>query len=77
MTEPTLNHNAKRNYEACAPRQFGDLHQRMKFLMDLVQGRQGEFPNDVWHAIWDLKTEVENHVPENPPFGRRAVNLKQ
>lgn len=45
-------------------KQFGTLHERMKFVME----RAGDcFPShttaefiELWHALWDLKTLVEN-----------------
>jgi len=42
------------------PKQFGDMHERALFLMDLLTPPEvrSVVPVDVWHAIWDLKNEV-------------------
>jgi hypothetical protein len=60
------------DYERTEPKQFGNLHERMKFLMVCVE-KHGEavIPHDVRHAIWDLQTEVMHHKPITPPFGQR------
>jgi hypothetical protein len=55
------------------PKQLGNLQERMQYLVALAQQHHDQLPTDVWHAIWDLKTEVERHTPANPPYGRRMV----
>jgi hypothetical protein len=61
-------------YECAAPRQFGTLHERMKYLLECARRcRLHQFDNDTWQAIFDLETEVAYHRPASPPFGRRAV----
>lgn len=63
----------ERAYRNAKPKQLGDLHERMKFLISLLQkpGRTEEIPVEVWHAIFDLQTEVAGHKPIKPPVGRR------
>jgi hypothetical protein len=75
-------------YRAAQSKQFGDLHERMKYLMDKArsyaeQCRDCDTPhdkrtrmfNDVWQALFDLELEVKYHVPAQPPFGRRVINI--
>lgn len=64
-----------RKYRATKPKQFGNLHERMKFLMEKIEGKHSQIPNEIWQAIFDLETEVEYHTPANPPFGRRILRL--
>jgi hypothetical protein len=67
--------NAQR-YEQAQPEQFGDIHGRMKFLMEMCHKYHSEgIPTMVWHAVFDLETEVKNYEPINPPFGRRLVKM--
>ena len=62
----------RRRYEAAEAKQFGNLHQRMKYLIAAAQkAGHHNLGNEVWHAIWDLETEVSHHVPAEPPYGRR------
>ncbi len=65
----------KLSYAEAKPKQFGNMHERMKYLIAVATEHEAEVPNDVWHAIWDLKTEVEGHTPIEPPFGRRVVKI--
>lgn len=61
-------------YQAAEPKQFGNLHERMKFLMKLAEGRKlHETHQEIHHAIWDLLTEVQHTEPAEPPFGQRVV----
>lgn len=66
-------------YQQCKPNQFGSLHERMKFVISKIEGlsqREREnFDNDLWHAIYDLETEIKYHKPASPPYGRRASQL--
>lgn len=63
------------SYAEATPKQFGNLHERMKFLIKVAQEHEPEVPTDVWHAIWDLRIEVEGHSPIEPPLGRRPVRV--
>lgn len=62
-------------YKASEPKQFGTLHERMKYLVRFVQEDGHAIPHDVVTAIYDLETEVRYHAPAKPPFGRRMVKL--
>jgi hypothetical protein len=62
-------------YRATVPKQLGDLHERMRYLMQL--GSEAELwktHNDLWHALHDLEVEVSFHEPAHPPFGKRIVS---
>ena len=60
-------------YENTVPDQFGNLHERMQYLMCCAKkyGTTG-MPSEIWHAIWDLQTEVKYYEPVNPPYGQRV-----
>lgn len=54
--------------------QFGNLHQRMKYLRLLAeQAELYKISNPLWMAICDLETEVKHYTAQNPPFGRRTL----
>jgi hypothetical protein len=64
------------SYSRTEPKQFGNLHERMQFLMKCATAHgQQNIPNDMWHAIFDLQTEVKYYEPVNPPFGKRKVRV--
>lgn len=65
---------AKR-YEETKPKQFGNLHERMRFAMELMLRHNDVIPAALWHAMYDLETEVKMHEPAMPPFGRRTQEL--
>lgn len=59
-------------YREATPKQFGTLHQRMKYLIDLaIRDGIDSTHFDIWNAIFDLKTEVENY-PSHKSYGRSA-----
>lgn len=58
-------------YRAAEPKQFGNLHERMKYAIAMLQDQHGVVSNDLWHAVWDLATEVKHYRPVEPPYGRR------
>ena len=62
--------------DAAKPDQFGNLHERMKYLVAALHAHEGG-PREgtLWQAVYDLETEVKYHKPANPPYGRRAVSL--
>lgn len=61
-------------YDEAKPKQFGDLHERMKYLMALIRDQElWKTHHAITDAIYDLETEVKHYVPARPPFGRRAV----
>jgi hypothetical protein len=71
------DHQTAARYDTAEPKQFGTLHERMKYLIALGREcRLWEMHNDVWQAIWDLETEVKYHEPASPPFGHRTVHLR-
>ena len=57
-------------YEQCKPEQFGNMHERMKYLIECAQeARQsGGDLMDVWHLMFDLEREVRYYMPIDPPF---------
>ena len=59
-------------YRNSMAEQFGNLHQRMKWLIETIQ-RQAEWviPSDVWQAVHELESEIKHHVPAKPPFNLR------
>ncbi len=61
-------------YRDARPRQLGDLHQRMRWVMEVARKDKaaGALGNDLWQALHDLQTEVSYHEPARPPFGKRA-----
>lgn len=59
-------------YRESIPKQFGNLHERMQYLMELARRNCKSLDNDLWQAIHDLETEVSYYEPQSPPFGRRT-----
>lgn len=59
-------------YRNAMPEQFGNLHQRMKWLIETIQ-RQAEsvIPSDVQQAVHELESEIKHHVPAKPPLAMR------
>lgn len=62
-----------REYRGAKPRQFGNLHERMQFLIQLLQKHRREVPREIDVAIYDLETEVRHYKPTRPPYGQRSV----
>lgn len=62
-------------YRNCKPKQFGNLHERMQYVMKLLNRGHtaSSIENDLWHALFDLETEVSYHEPQKPPYGRRTA----
>jgi len=60
------------DYELAKPKQFGNLHQRMKFLVDKVNNAgEAGLPLELRWAVFDLEMEVKHYQPKEPPFGSR------
>ena len=59
-----------RQYEDAKPEQFGNLHERMKYLMQVIHEQRADVPSDVWHAIYDLETELEHYETKVYSFGK-------
>ena len=62
---------ALRSYLKKQPKQFGDMHERMLFLVEMISDPEvfQSTPTQVIHAIHDLRIEVEeNH--SRPSVGR-------
>jgi len=60
-------------YEEAKPEQFGNLHERMQYLMKLIHDHEGirdDVPSDVCHAIYDLETELKHYETKPYSFGR-------
>jgi len=64
-------------YRKCKPKQFGNLHERMQYVMVLLnRGHSASsIGNDLWHALFDLENEVSYHEPQKPPYGRRTTRI--
>lgn len=66
--------NILARYMQAQPEQFGTLHQRMKYLLQVANAANLAWMcPTVWNAIWDLEMEVKNHEAATPPFGSRPV----
>ena len=67
------NLKCMREYKKCKPVCLGNLHQRMKYAMEIMR-RLGQDHVDIalWHAVFDLETEVQFFEPASPPFGHRS-----
>lgn len=63
----------EQRHKKTAPKQLGNLHERTQYLIATIQGHGDVIPNDTWHAIYDLQTEVAFYEPAKPPYGRRAT----
>jgi len=62
---------SQRAYEKATPEQFGNLHGRMKYLMEKMREAGWEdVPHDVWHAVFDLETELKHHEVQPYSFGQ-------
>jgi hypothetical protein len=65
---------ARRTYLAAVPKQFGDLHQRMKYLLEKAREVGYEvLGNDLWQALFDLENELSFYPAVRPPFGSRIA----
>ena len=69
-------------YDRVEPKQFGNLHERMKYLVAAVQSatRAGDHlavPREVNDAVYDLETEVRYYPPVDPPFGQRVIKRRK
>jgi hypothetical protein len=73
----SLNLNATKEYEAAVPRQFGTLHERMKYLIMLLNQHLEDVPHDVNVAIYDLETELSHYPTVSPPYGRRTYKCSK
>jgi len=64
-------------YRKCNPKQLGNLHERMQYVMEMLRRDRSQaiISNDLWHAIHDLETEVSFYTPQSPPYGRRTTGL--
>lgn len=56
-----------KQYKDAKPRQLGNLHERMKFVLEAMQkgerDKPGSIPRDLWDGMYDLETEVGKHTP--------------
>lgn len=65
---------ARQAFQGAKPKQFGNLHERHKYAMQLASEMNLEETNPaLWHALWDLQTEVAGTQTASPPIGRRPV----
>lgn len=71
MTKDTLKASANaRQYENTKPEQLGNLHERMQYVMKLMCEQRADMPHDVWHAVFDLETEVKHYETKVYSFGQ-------
>jgi hypothetical protein len=78
------HHQNAADYEGAAPKPFGTLHERMKFLVEVLEKhrghREGEFDDKfrgLSTAIFDLQTEVKFHAAEKPSLAARPMGRKK
>lgn len=57
-------------YKDTKPDQFGNLHERMQYLMKLIHEQRADVPSAVWHAIYDLETELQHYETKVYSFGK-------
>lgn len=65
-----------KNFNLSKPKQYGNLHERMQYLLKMVEKQIDNIPGDVYAAVYDLRTELRNYEPVNPPFGTRQGIVK-
>lgn len=72
MRQATRKEIANRDaYRKCTPKQFGNVHERMKLVVELLNKCDRlAFSHELWTAIYDLETEVSFYEPKNPPHGQ-------
>jgi hypothetical protein len=69
-------------YRGEKPKERGNLHQRMKFVMKALEEARGwktsepdpEFDDlyhDLVYGLLDLETEVQFYEPARPPYAKR------
>jgi hypothetical protein len=66
----------RRRYEKATPDNLGNLHERMKAVID--RANDIDLPSidgHLWGFIHDLQLEVSYHKPADPPFGKRTRPL--
>jgi hypothetical protein len=59
-------------YLGTPARQLGNLHERMRYVMELLREHTESVPHELANAIYDLETEVSYHTPAKPAYGRRS-----
>lgn len=64
----------RQDYEQTEPKQMGNLHERMKYVMSIASEERELISGSFWQALCDLQLEVLHHVPANPPYGRRTMH---
>ena len=72
MKLTSKNIKNRESYHLAKPVKLGTLHERMEYVIVLMQTYHEEVPQDLWHAIYDLETEVSFHKPQTPPCGGRT-----
>jgi hypothetical protein len=59
-------------YSAAKPDDLGNLHERMKAVIERAQEiNLSRIDIVLWHHLFDLQTEVSFHEPALPPYGHR------
>lgn len=72
-TDPADDQKTVESYEEAKPKQFGNLHERMKFLIGLLRTDLDKDYPGLRVAAYDLETEVKHYRPEKRPFGSRIA----
>lgn len=68
----------QKRYKQTEPSQFGNLHERMKYLISLIEEdsfAKDKKYHDIRVAVYDLETEVSFTYPASPPYGQRYYPL--
>jgi hypothetical protein len=76
------------DYASVKPKQLGNLHERMKFVMKALEEARGwktsepdpefdEMYHDLVHGLFDLENEVKFYRPEQPAIAARGWKIKR
>ena len=60
-------------FEDVQPKHLGNLHERMQYVMDLLQRERKNVAEEFWQAVWDLRLEVAFYEPVEPPYAKRRI----
>ena len=68
-------------YESAPPKQLGNLHERMKYVLAEIEKAISDDAfaakyQALYQGILDLRTEVAHYEPAKPPFGRRPSDAR-
>jgi hypothetical protein len=70
ITKPDIKVQAR--YQAARPDPLGNLHERMKAVLERAQEiGLWRIDDRIWQHLHDLQLELMFHEPADPPFGQR------